>query len=429
MWVVQELANAKEATVQMGRYIIPWAAISRVLRFLENHRLGEHIPHVSATKRAMVMDRLRNMVRSGSRVPEDEVPNILEQLRDFQSTIPSDKIYGMLGILDPAIPFEVDYAMDPEKLFTDLAIRYLQRGYLNLLYHCGEPHQPTALRLPSWVPDWTRPRWTSPFFVRDLACSSAGDTEAQFSIDAAAGTIRMKGRLVDEVGVVDNEAEIPVSKFEPDDRTAYDPGTDQKAKTKEILRISQRKRRDADENMVRLAWPTQEDFSWEKYENMWRTFICNRFADNEIPKIDYGIVWEAYMDWIYQHTATEDEKDESPYSYYRKILLGPLSLEDIFKRKMFIDFQELYLPAFAGAHKRWCYNRRFFISESERYGWAVDGTCAGDRVAILYGYKYPFLLRDAGDGTYKIIGDCYIHGLMDGEALGDEFEERELVIS
>ncbi len=124
---------------------------------------------------------------------------------------------------------------------------------MNLLYHCGESHQPTSLHLPSWVPGWTRPRWTSPFFIRDLACCAAGDTEPQLAINVEAGTICVRGRLIDKVGVVNDEAEIPVSKFEPDDATAYDLVTDQKSKTKEMLRRSQRKRRDAGENMVRLA--------------------------------------------------------------------------------------------------------------------------------------------------------------------------------
>jgi hypothetical protein len=92
---------------------------------------------------------------------------------------------------------------------------------MNMLYHCGEPHQPSPLHLPSWVPDWTRHRWTAPFFERDLPCNAAGDTEPQLSIDTTVGTIRLKGRIIDEVNVVNDGAEIPVSKYEPDDTIAW----------------------------------------------------------------------------------------------------------------------------------------------------------------------------------------------------------------
>jgi hypothetical protein len=388
--------------------------------------MSDHIPHTSATLRVTIMGKLRSSALRGELISEAEFPRMLENLREFKSTIASDKVYGMLGMLDPAIEIEVDYSRSSEHLFTYLAIRYLQLGSVEMLYHCGEPHQPTSLHLPSWVPDWTRSRWTSPFFVRKLACSAAGDTESQLVIDAAASTIRVRGRLLDTVRVVDDKAEIPLTKFEPSDPVAYAPSTDPEATTREKLRRDQRKMRDAGENMVRLAWPTRDEFSWEKYENMWRTFICNRLVDDSVPDHDYGMAWEAWTDWIFQHTATEDEEDEDPY--YQSIV--PMDPDRMFVRDLYRQtIAYIDLPAFAGSHTRWCYNRRFFISESERYGWAVDGTRPGDRVAVIYGCQYPFLLRDAGDGTYTIIGDCYIHGLMDGEALGDEFKETELIIS
>jgi hypothetical protein len=41
----------------------------------------------------------------------------------------------------------------------------------------------------------------------------------------------------------------------------------------------------------------------------------------------------------------------------------------------------------------------------------------GDAVAILYGGKWPFILRPLEDGYYGMIGICYIEGLMFGQAL------------
>ena len=41
----------------------------------------------------------------------------------------------------------------------------------------------------------------------------------------------------------------------------------------------------------------------------------------------------------------------------------------------------------------------------------------GDLVAIIMGADVPFVLRSTGVGTYELVGDCYIHGVMDGEAL------------
>jgi hypothetical protein len=48
----------------------------------------------------------------------------------------------------------------------------------------------------------------------------------------------------------------------------------------------------------------------------------------------------------------------------------------------------------------------------------------GDIVCVLFGGKTPFCLRPWTDGQYLLVGECYVHGLMKGEAefldLGEE---------
>lgn len=50
----------------------------------------------------------------------------------------------------------------------------------------------------------------------------------------------------------------------------------------------------------------------------------------------------------------------------------------------------------------------------------------GDAVCILFGGQATFLLREAESGMYEMIEDCYINGLMDGEAM-KEYEEGKHV--
>lgn len=47
----------------------------------------------------------------------------------------------------------------------------------------------------------------------------------------------------------------------------------------------------------------------------------------------------------------------------------------------------------------------------------------GDRVFIPLGCEAPILLRPSHDGTYRIVGDCYVHGVMHGEALLGPIED------
>ncbi|KAJ4349358.1 uncharacterized protein N0V89_007972 [Didymosphaeria variabile] len=421
IWVVQELANAKNAIIQIGRYLIHWDAMEKVIALLRHYGGNDHIPHTSGFERANEVRRLRETRQSGRLVSEAELPSKLNALREFKSTMPMDKIYGLLGLMDPAISIEVNYAKSAESLFTDLAVRYLQHGCMDMLYYCSELHQPTSLSLPSWVPDWTRQRWTRPFLMRGLPSHATGDTRFQPSVDPDGQTIRLRGRLLDKILLVNDQAEIPVDQFEPYNRTVHG---DAQAHRRYTVKVEQRRMRDALEQSVRLAWPNSDRFTWEKYENMWRTFICNRLIDDSIPTEDYGYAWELFMGMLRWQTANKDEAKSGCY-YEEVVPVDTTGLREQQKQTK----GEAGLLRYGGAHTRWCYNRRFFISSAERYGWAVDGTKAGDIVAVLYGCPYPFLLRESSDGSYKILGDCYIHGLMDGEALEGAFEEKEFMIS
>jgi hypothetical protein len=41
----------------------------------------------------------------------------------------------------------------------------------------------------------------------------------------------------------------------------------------------------------------------------------------------------------------------------------------------------------------------------------------GDKIAVLFGRDHLVVLRVKDDGCYKIIGLCYVEGIMQGEAV------------
>jgi hypothetical protein len=63
--------------------------------------------------------------------------------------------------------------------------------------------------------------------------------------------------------------------------------------------------------------------------------------------------------------------------------------------------------------------RKLFVSEDERWlGLAPMDAEVGDIIALLEGGPVPYILRPrVGEeaGCYELIGDAYVHGLMDGE--------------
>ncbi|KAM0261945.1 hypothetical protein ACHAQJ_001949 [Trichoderma viride] len=79
--------------------------------------------------------------------------------------------------------------------------------------------------------------------------------------------------------------------------------------------------------------------------------------------------------------------------------------------------------------------RRFAITREGYFVLGPDALQQGDVVAVLRGGKTPFLLRrvrTSGDadtdtqGRWILVGECYVHGLMDGEGWDVEGVEEEV---
>jgi hypothetical protein len=41
----------------------------------------------------------------------------------------------------------------------------------------------------------------------------------------------------------------------------------------------------------------------------------------------------------------------------------------------------------------------------------------GDEIALLFGLSAPFVVRQQGSTDFKLVGECFVHGIMDGEAM------------
>jgi hypothetical protein len=67
--------------------------------------------------------------------------------------------------------------------------------------------------------------------------------------------------------------------------------------------------------------------------------------------------------------------------------------------------------------EKYALGRRFFITESGRYGLGPPDTQEGDVVAVVFGLSVPLVLRRAENGHYRVVGESYVHGIMKGEMI------------
>ncbi|KAH7317765.1 heterokaryon incompatibility protein-domain-containing protein [Rhexocercosporidium sp. MPI-PUGE-AT-0058] len=77
------------------------------------------------------------------------------------------------------------------------------------------------------------------------------------------------------------------------------------------------------------------------------------------------------------------------------------------------------------------WNRKFLVSESGSIGLAPMAAQERDVVCILYGCSVPVVLRETrarGETFWQLVGECYVHGKMDGEAMEGSHPEEEFEI-
>lgn len=73
------------------------------------------------------------------------------------------------------------------------------------------------------------------------------------------------------------------------------------------------------------------------------------------------------------------------------------------------------------------HNRRPYISKQGYVGVGPISMLPGDAICILLGAQLPYILRKAEARFYKLIGEGYVHGIMDGEYM-EKTPERERFI-
>ncbi|KAI0179053.1 HET-domain-containing protein [Hypoxylon sp. FL1284] len=63
-----------------------------------------------------------------------------------------------------------------------------------------------------------------------------------------------------------------------------------------------------------------------------------------------------------------------------------------------------------------CAHRAMFVTSKGYIGLAPWNGQVGDKICLLSGGKTPFLLRGPENGNYSLVGECYVYGIMGGEA-------------
>ena len=77
--------------------------------------------------------------------------------------------------------------------------------------------------------------------------------------------------------------------------------------------------------------------------------------------------------------------------------------------------------------------RRFCVTRDGYMGLVPTRAEKGDGICVFMGGAVPFVIHPTDNGQFRLVGECYVHGLMDGKALDmvldvDWMEEKNITL-
>lgn len=143
IWVIQEVAHARKASVTCGNETIHWTSLCSAF---QSCKLDLNwINHFSVP------------ILASQNPPE--LLQLLINTRNSDCADPRDRVYGLVGLVHPdeAKLFPVDYSLPVQHIYTGLAAYWARQpqGSLSFDFLSFAQTEKKISGLPSWVPDWS----------------------------------------------------------------------------------------------------------------------------------------------------------------------------------------------------------------------------------------------------------------------------------
>lgn len=436
-WVIQEAILAKRAQVICGDQSIPWTMLERVVIAMDFYKgeVAEIPSYLSIVDTVSGMHLMRSARRDrydaimmpdlwlytrllvGSPMHRQEFTKLLDLIMDsrtFACSNPRDKVFGMLGVTGQDTSSEYltpDYLVSPGDIFRKFVLwEIFHNGSLRVLGSSSDKASSQYLS-PSWVPDFNRldPHRSLTRYENRARFHASGDLPIQARTSNGETVLHLKGRIVDTlhtVGekVVRNPYEL-AGKGEYADKqmTWYDELRVNKDMVTEatVIWLEAMKRLTRGHHPVpranailatkiidgKLVLKDKVPSDWVPFL---RALVCNRTDYGQEASNDFEPMVAAYVRLSFA-------AEKLPRSYVRRHY--PLARRAI------------------EASLTLARSRRFAGTNMGLVGYVPMRAKKGDLVVILYGADVPFVVRREAGGRYSLVGECYMHGIMYGEAM------------
>lgn len=357
LWVQQEIRMARHGSILMcGSDLIAWDRFCRAIICLRSKlwRTSDSSFNAPST-RTLVNEVFWLVVEQRSTF---HLVDIIHYTSHCECLDPRDRIYAILALLNnfnKAIGIQPDYEKSTSQVYLDITLRWIAHfASIDILRSSGLRNTPS--KMPTWVPDWTVANETKPF-PRRLA-SGYSNAKVHYTL---AGSLKVTG--------------VHLTTAQHAERKGY---MDLESLITEIQLL-------ANCGILRGSYIGGGSF----LAAYCYTICAADFDDLYLPPQKARPQLQLSMSLILQLAKTR--------------ILDNRSQDEV---QMLLHSANYFR------------SHRSFIKTCEGYiGLAPRMAQPGDQVCVLLGGNMPLLLRPAPNLQYQVVGECYIHGLMHGEAV------------
>ncbi|KAN0098833.1 hypothetical protein V8E51_014496 [Hyaloscypha variabilis] len=355
------MALAGDAIFVVGSAVAPLPPVRSAILWIRSVRYA-----IATLERISSSELIERVCETLVCDPGLDVTQAVYLARNKKCVDPRDKIYAVLSLLPSGFSTRIipDYLRQPEEIFKETVLQHIDwTKHLSLLRLCRFNDPTSNLVLPSWVSDFSASNlhhW--PY------CDASGGSKQESIYNPSIDSLQICGRQVCTVDKIFDA--VPFG-----------------SKLPETLAICQ---------------------SWE---TGWKSAT---------PQIGVAFDEDAFLAMIFSGPLSE--------CFLHGIDMGVRELGVFYRTSC---EQGSFQPSSIKI-RNWAtqYGRRlskflqgysFFISSSGLVGLCPSWAAEGDIIIVALGCESPVVLRPAGVNRYTVGGNCFVHGIIHGEALVGPF--------
>jgi len=364
LWIRQEIQLAKENAILMcGQDVMLWQAFKKAV-FCLNFKTYER--KSLGAKALTFYNRIELIFQLSADMSVTSFGMLARNTQDCKCTDVRDRVYAQLSIHATFVRemgIKPDYRKTKSEVYQDAVLCAMDNlKSMDMLRYC-EMRQDFDQEMSSWVPDWATKNVVNPLWFNLAAAGSFAN--GRYVGQGVLAVTGAKGATIQRCNKI----------------------TFTNTSSSQILSVI---KRHAPVNVHNEPYVAGGSL----LEAYCRTLTCNSFAEEYIPAAEHLPRFEQTLHSL-PSVLKHSEGDQVD-----------LPADDATLRYLY----QLW--------KNWT-GRAFFTATEGYIGLAPSSARPGDVICIILGCESPLCLRPSPTSPthFQVVGECYVWGLMDGEAL------------